>query len=106
MKQLVFTLIFSLVIIYTIGIDLKVISLEKCYGNEKFLVIKKCEILDDNLFEVKAYLVSHVDSIIVSIFSMKLKFCIKNLNLQPTLILPLITTSINSQSCNQILQNN
>ncbi|CAG9812074.1 unnamed protein product [Chironomus riparius] len=64
MKLLIQTVLIFLLAACSLEIDLKVLSMDKCYGNEKYLVIKKCEILDDNLFEVKAYLVSHVDSII------------------------------------------
>jgi len=68
MKLQIQIALISLMACSSFGIDLKVLNIEKCYGNEKYLVIKRCEILDDNLFEVKAYLVSHVDSIVVSLF--------------------------------------
>lgn len=67
MKIQILIVFVSFMVNLSFGIDLKVLNIEKCYGNEKYLVIKRCEILDDNLFEVKAYLVSHVDSIVVSL---------------------------------------
>ena len=67
MKLQYVSLFMLLVAIGTFGIELKILYLEKCYGNEKFIVIRTCEILNKTMFDIRAYIVTHVDSIIVSI---------------------------------------
>jgi len=49
--------------------DLRILRIDKCNGNEKYMHIQQCE-LSGTLINFKAKFISTIDSIIVSIYSL------------------------------------
>lgn len=46
--------------------EYKILSIEKCDGNEKYLKIDKCELVNQKGINVKMKLIEKLDSVIVS----------------------------------------